>query len=92
MPPRWNRTRCSWQSEWFPCPSAQKSRINEAVKNCVREAIGEDDPLTALQSAMVRLAAAGWPKAEIDAVRIAAIRMLSMIYDAGSKEVDDQAK
>jgi len=41
---------------------------------------------------MVRLAAAGWPKAEIDAVRIAAIRMLSVTYDAGSKEVDDQAK
>jgi uncharacterized protein HemX len=70
----------------------EQSKINEAVKNCVREALDQDDPLTALQSAIDRLAASGWPKAEIDTIRNAAIRMLSVIYDVGGQEADDQAE
>jgi hypothetical protein len=55
----------------------EQSIINYTVKNCVREVLGEREPLIALQSAINRLAAAGWPKAEVGTLRNTALQMIS---------------
>jgi hypothetical protein len=66
--------------------------INEAVKNCVREALGEHEPLLALQRSLDELNAAGWSNSDIEIVRNTCLRMLKVIYDADGSEERDQTK
>jgi hypothetical protein len=66
--------------------------INEAVKNCVREALGQHEPLLALQGALDKLEATGWTHPDIEIVRNTCLRMLKVIYDAGGSEEKDQAE
>ena len=66
--------------------------INKAVKDCVREALGQHEPLLALQGSLDALKTAGWPNAEIEIVRNTCLRMLRVIYDADGSEEKDQAQ
>jgi hypothetical protein len=58
--------------------------INEAVRKCVRDALGKRDPLKALQNCLEALKAKGWRLGDVDMVRNAALRMLSVIYDVSA--------
>ena len=69
-----------------------QNAINEAVKNCVREAIGKHEPLLALQGSLDALKAAGWSYGDIDMVRNTCLRMLKVIYDADGSEQRDQSQ
>ena len=71
---------------------AHQDRINEAVKDCVRRALGNHNPLAHLQDCINEHRARGWSKADLEVVRNTCLRMLSMIYDVGVAEADDQAK
>ena len=66
--------------------------INKAVKDCVREALGQHEPLLALQRSLDALKAAGWSYGDIDIVRNTCLRMLKVIYDADGSEEKDQAQ
>ena len=66
--------------------------INEAVKNCVREALGQHEPLLALQGKIDALKNAGWSYGDIDIVRNTSLRMLKVIYDPDGSEEKEQAK
>src|SRR5205814_1423857 len=43
--------------------------INEAVRKCVRDALGQHDPLKALQNCLDALKAKGWRLGDVDMVR-----------------------
>jgi hypothetical protein len=73
-------------------PGMNQQAINEAVKNCVREALGQHEPLTALQSSLDGLKAAGCSYGDVDLVRNTCLRMLKVIYDADRSEEKDQAE
>ena len=53
-----------------------QNAISEAVKNCVREALGKQKPLLALQRSLDELKAAGWSYGDIELVRSTCLRML----------------
>ena len=65
--------------------------INKAVKDCVREALGQHEPLLALQGSLDALKTAGWPNAEIEIVRNTCLRMLGSYHADGSEEKDQAA-
>jgi hypothetical protein len=64
----------------------EQSRINKAVKDCVREALGKENPLLSLQECIDAHEASGWPKAELEILKKTCLRMLSVIYDVSGME------
>ncbi len=70
-----------------------QTKINQAVKDCVREALGQHDPLAALLVSLAQLKDAdGWNDSERDIVKKTSLRMLSVIYDADGGEEIEQAE
>jgi hypothetical protein len=58
-----------------------QAQINTAVKHCIRQALGADDPLTMLQSCTENLRELGWNETDLQIVHKACIRMLAIIYE-----------
>ncbi len=68
-----------------------QARLNEAVNECVRHALGEPEPLRAIEEYIQSLRDDQWPMGQMEVVKATAMRMVSSIYDAGGAEADEQA-
>jgi hypothetical protein len=56
------------------------------VRKCVREALGQHDPLKSLQNCLDALIGSGWRIGDVQVVKNACLRMLSVIYDVSGME------
>jgi hypothetical protein len=66
-------------------------KLNQAVQDCVRNAIGKHDPIAALLESLDQLKAQGWPSHQIEVVRKPAMQMISGIYGVRQADNDDES-
>jgi hypothetical protein len=65
-------------------------KLNQAVQDCVRDAIGKHDPIAALFKSLDELKTAGWPLHQIELVRKASMQMISGIYGVRADDSTEQ--